>query len=268
MKLKHLLIVCVAQVVLTWCHYDKHMGATLAAASATSANPAAAFDTSAPAIVTGVVRLDGPVPAGKSISMTKDPACMKMHPSGVTTEDVIAGSNGALTNVIVYVSEGLGDRTFDPSGNAVVIEQKGCRYRPHVLAMQAKQKLQIVNSDPTSHNIHPLPTNNQEWNKSQPPGQPPIEATFAREEIAIPVKCNEHPWMRAYIAVFKHPFFSVTGTDGRFELKNLPSGTYVVTAWQEKLGSVEQKLTIGAKETKTLDFVFKPRRSYGTASLQ
>ena len=103
MKLKHLLIVCVAQVVLTWGHYDKHMGATLAAASATSANPAAAFDTSAPAIVTGVVRLDGPVPAGKSISMTKDPACMKMHPSGVTTEDVIAGSNGALTNVIVYV---------------------------------------------------------------------------------------------------------------------------------------------------------------------
>jgi len=134
MKLKHLLIVCVAQVVLTWGHYDKHMGATLAAASATSANPAAAFDTSAPAIVTGVVRLDGPVPAGKSISMTKDPACMKMHPSGVTTEDVIAGSNGALTNVIVYVSEGLGDRTFDPSGNPVVIEQKGCRYRPHVLA--------------------------------------------------------------------------------------------------------------------------------------
>jgi len=200
--------------------------------------------------------------------MTKDPACMKMHPSGVTAEDVITGSNGALTNVIVYVSEGLGDRTFDPSGNSVVIVQKGCRYQPHVLAMQAKQKLQIVNSDPTSHNIHPLPTNNQEWNKSQPPGQPPIEATFAREEIAIPVKCNEHPWMRAYIAVFKHPFFSVTGTDGRFELKNLPSGTYVVTAWQEKLGSVEQKLTIGAKETKTLDFVFKPRRSYGTASLQ
>src|SRR5262252_3593717 len=118
------------------------------------------------------------------------------------------------------------------------------------------------------HTTSTLPTNNQEWNKSQPPGQPPIEATFAREEIAIPVKCNEHPWMRAYIAVFRHPFFAVTGTDGRFELKNLPSGTYVITAWHEKLGSVEQKLIIGAKETKTLDFIFKPRRSYGTASLQ
>jgi len=234
-----------------------------AAAPAAAIGPSASADTSAPAAVSGVVRLDGPAPAAKPISMAKDPECMKMHPGGVSTEEAITGSDGRLGNVIVYVSEGLGDRTFDPPANPVVIEQKGCTYRPHVLTMQANQKIQIVNSDPTSHNIHPMPLNNREWNKSQPSGQPPIEATFAREEIAIPVKCNEHPWMRAYIAVFKHPFFNVTGKDGRFELKNLPPGEYTISAWHEKFGTVEQRITVGVKETKTVDFVFKVRRSYG-----
>jgi len=239
-----------------------------AAAPAAAIGPSASADTSAPAAVSGVVRLDGPAPAAKPISMAKDPECLKMHPGGVSTEEAITGSDGRLGNVIVYVSEGLGDRTFDPPANPVVIEQKGCTYRPHVLTMQANQKIQIVNSDPTSHNIHPMPLNNREWNKSQPSGQPPIEATFAREEIAIPVKCNEHPWMRAYIAVFKHPFFMVTGKDGKFDLKGLPPGEYTISAWHEKFGTVEQKITVGGKETKTMDFVFKARRSYNTASVQ
>ncbi len=218
--------------------------------------------------VSGVVKFDGPAPVMKPISMAKDPECMKMHPGGTKTEEAIVGSDGTVSNVIVYVSEGLGDRSFDPPAAPLVIEQKGCTYHPHVLAMQANQKIQIVNSDPTSHNIHPMPVNNREWNKSQPSGQPPLEATFAREEIAIPVKCNEHPWMHAYIAVFKNPFFVVTGKDGRFDLKNLPPGEYTITAWHEKFGTVEQKVTVGAKETKTVDFVFKAHKSYGGASGQ
>jgi len=266
MKRKNTLIILATLVLSMWADVSKSLPRTAAPAAATS--PGAAADTAAPAVVTGVVRLEGPAPPAKLISMTKDPECMKMHPSGVNTEEVITGSDRTLANVIVYVSEGLGDRTFNPPGNPLVIEQKGCTYRPHVLAMQANQKIQIVNSDPTSHNIHPMPTNNREWNKSQPPGQPPIEATFAREEIAIPVKCNEHPWMRASIAVFKHPFFMVTGKDGTFELKNLPLGEYTISAWHEKFGTVEQKVTVGPKETKTVDFVFKARRSYNTASVQ
>jgi hypothetical protein len=261
MKPKYALMSTAALVVLAWVLVNGALSGAAAPAAATS--PSASADTSAPAAVSGVVRLDGPAPAAKPISMAKDPECMKMHPSGVNTEEAITGSDGTLGNVIVYVSEGLGDRTFDPPANPVVIEQKGCSYRPHVLTMQANQKIQIVNSDPTSHNIHPIPINNREWNKSQPPGQPPLEATFAREEIAIPVKCNEHPWMRAYIAVFKHPFFNVTGKDGRFELKNLPPGEYTISAWHEKFGTVEQRITVGVKETKTVDFVFKVRRSYG-----
>ena len=233
-----------------------------------AAGPAAGPDTAGAAAVTGVVRLDGPVPAVKPISMSKDPECEKMHHGAVPSEEVIAGPDGSLGNVIVYISAGLASRTFDPPGDPVVIEQKGCTYRPHVLAMQANQKIKIVNSDPTSHNIHPIPETNREWNKSQPPGQPPLEATFAREEITIPIRCNEHPWMGAYVAVFKHPFFNVTGQGGRFELKNLPPGEYTISAWHEKFGTVEQKVTVGKNETKTLDFVFKARRSYTSASVQ
>jgi len=238
--------------VLGWAHVNATVCGAAAPTAATS--PSASADTSAPAAVSGVVRLD--------------PECTKMHPGGVNTEEAITGSDGTLRNVIVYVSDGLGDRTFEPPANPVVIEQKGCTYRPHVLTMQANQKIQIVNSDPTSHNIHPMPLNNREWNKSQPFGQPPIEATFAREEIAIPVNCNEHPWMHAYIAVSKHPFFVVTGKDGRFDLKNLPPGEYTISAWHEKFGTVEQKITVGPKEEKTVDFVFNARRSYNTASVQ
>src|SRR5229473_251516 len=103
-----------------------------------------------------------------------------------------------------------------------------------------------------------MPKNNREWNKAQSP-HVPIEETFPREEIAIPVKCNVHPWMRGYVAVFKHPYFAVTSRDGRFNLSNLPPGTYTIKAWHEKLGAATQKITVGANETKVIDFVFKPR---------
>jgi hypothetical protein len=125
-----------------------------------------------------------------------------------------------------------------------------------VIALQANQKLDVVNADTTTHNIHPIPVNNREWNKTQPPGLP-IEESFAREEIAIPVKCNVHPWMRGYIAVFKHPYFAVTDKDGRFDLKDLPPGSYTIKAWQEKLGTQSQKVTVTAGQTGKLDFVFK-----------
>ena len=210
----------------------------------------------APAALTGVVKFEGTAPKPSRIDMSADPLCAKAHPTPATTEDIVVGTNGGLANVVIYVSDGLAGRTFQPPQQPAVIEQKGCQYKPHVLAMQTSQKLDVVNSDETTHNIHPTPNNNREWNMTQPHGVP-LEQTFAREEIAIPVKCNVHPWMKGYIAVFKHPYFVVSDKSGGFVLKDLPPGSYTITAWQEKLGTLTQKITVGAGESKTLDFTFK-----------
>jgi plastocyanin len=208
------------------------------------------------ATVKGTVKFQGTVPPQKRINMASDPSCAKQHATPVFAQEIMTDSKGNLQNVIVFVSEGLGDRKFDPPAQPVVIDQKGCMFFPHVLALRANQPLEMINNDSTAHNIHPIPTNNREWNKAELPGSKLAE-TFPREEIAIPVKCNVHPWMRGYVAVFKHPYFAVTGKDGSFDLSNLPPGTYTVEAWHEKFGTSTQKITIGANETKNIDFVFK-----------
>ncbi|HEX8814440.1 MAG TPA: carboxypeptidase regulatory-like domain-containing protein [Terriglobales bacterium] len=216
----------------------------------------AAGATTGAATIKGAVQFQGTSPKPKLVSMAADPSCAKQHSGPIYSQDVVVDSKGDLDNVIVFIADGLGDRTFDPPPQPVVFDQKGCEYAPHVLAVQANQPLEIVNDDPTSHNIHPVPQNNREWNKAEIPGSK-VEEAFAREEIAIPVKCNIHPWMRGYVAVFKHPFYAVTGKDGSFDLPNLPPGTYTIEAWHETLGTSKQQITIGANETKEIHFVFK-----------
>jgi hypothetical protein len=119
------------------------------------------------------------------------------------------------------------------------------------------QTVSIVNSDPTTHNIHPTPKDNREWNESQPPKSPALQKTFSREEIMLPVKCNQHPWMKMYVNVVKSPFYAVTGPDGKFEIKGLPPGDYTLAFVQEKFGEQDQKVTLAAKDSKTVDQAFK-----------
>ena len=150
----------------------------------------------------------------------------------------------------MYISAGAPDEAA-PS-QAVTFDQKGCRYLPHVLAFQTNQELKVVNDDQTSHNIHPLAKVNHEWNKSQPPGTPPLSEKFAQAEF-IPVKCNVHPWMHGDFAVMKNSHFAVSKEDGSFTLPNLPAGKYTVTAWQESYGTQTQDVTISGSETKSVN---------------
>ncbi|HVM93893.1 MAG TPA: carboxypeptidase regulatory-like domain-containing protein [Terriglobales bacterium] len=222
------------------------------APSASAAPTAAPIDPATAATITGTVTLTGTAPKMTKIDMSQDPACKGMNMSENVVDD-----GGKLSNVFVYVKSGLGDRTFPVPTEAVTIEQSGCKYHPHVLGVMAGQTVKVVNSDPTTHNIHPTPKDNREWNESQPPQAAAIEKNFAREEIMLPVKCNQHPWMRMFVNVVKNPFYAVTGPDGKYEIKGLPPGDYTIAFVQEKLGTQEQKVTVAAKDSKTVDASFK-----------
>ena len=222
--------------------------------AATSA-PAAPIDPATVATVAGTVKFDGTAPKAAVIDMSQDPNC-----KGSNKAETIVATDGHLANVFVYVKEGFGNRPFAAPKEAVELDQSGCRYHPHVMGVMAGQTIKIVNGDPTTHNIHPSPNpagGNREWNESQAPQAAPLEKNFAREEIMLPVKCNQHPWMKMYVNVTKSPFYTVSGPDGKYELKGLPPGDYTLAFVHEKLGEQDQKVTLAAKDSKTVDVSFK-----------
>ena len=206
--------------------------------------------------ISGRVTFEGTPAKPQPINMSQEPSCAKQYAKPVTAESVVTGPDNALENVVVYIAAGAPDEA--PPSQPAVLVQKGCRYAPHVLAFQTNQEFQVVNEDQTAHNIHPIPTSNREWNKSQPPGAPPIEDKYARPEF-IPVKCNIHPWMKGTLAVLKNSHYAITGGEGDFKLPNLPPGTYTITAWHESYGEQSQEVTIGGGDNKTLNFVFKAK---------
>ncbi len=185
----------VGLVLMTACSKKPTEEQSAAPSNMAAPAPAAApIDPATAASVSGTVSLDGAAPKAAKIDMTQDPAC-----KGMNMAETVVVDGGKLDNVFVYVKEGLGNRTFDVPKDPVTIDQSGCKYHPHVLGVMAGQTLKIVNSDPTTHNIHPTPADNREWNESQPPQSAALEKSFAREEIMLPVKCNQHPWMKMYL---------------------------------------------------------------------
>src|SRR5437867_2167284 len=235
-------------------------------ASNTSAEPAAPagtpagqkVDTSTAGDVKGVINFEGTAPKNEPIKMNADPVCMRENKSPQFQETYMVSSDGkSLANVFVYVKDGLGNYVFDTPSDSVTIDQKECRYHPHVFGMRVGQKLIILNSDPTLHNIHALPKVNAEFNVGEPVQGMKQEKVFAAKEVMVPFKCDVHGWMNAYAGVLDHPYFAVSDKEGKFELKSLPPGTYTIEAWHEKLGTQTVSVTLGAKETKDISFTFK-----------
>ncbi len=207
--------------------------------------------------ISGKVTLAGSIPKSQVIDMSKQPDCVKLNPKQRMTEDTVTGPGNTLKNVVVFISSGAPTKSSTPTTH-VSLNQQNCHYTTRVLAFQVQQEVVVINSDPFSHNIHPMPVTNREWNKVQLKGSPPISSSFSKPEF-IPVKCNLHSWMRAYFAVLDTSYFAVTAEDGQFTLPDLPPGKYTLTAWHETYGTRNQEITVVSGQEQTVDFVYNSK---------
>lgn len=208
--------------------------------------------------ISGKVNFGGKAPAPVKIKMNADQKCMKMHGGKeVVSDQVVINSNKTLKNVFVYVKSGLTGKKFPTPTEKVVFDQKGCAYTPRVFGVMANQPIEIMNSDPTLHNVHALPKSSKQFNIAQPKQGMKMVQKFDKPEVMVKIKCEVHNWMAAYVGVLDHPFYAVTDDKGNFNIKNLPAGSYELEAWHEKFGVKTMKVTVGASDTKSADFSFE-----------
>ena len=206
--------------------------------------------------ISGKVKFNGEKPVMKTLSMDAVPQCARQHPEPVKSEEIVVNTNGTLKNTFIWIKSGAPEGSYATPSAAVGLDQKGCMYSPHVIGVMVDQTVEFTNSDPTNHNIHPMPNANAEWNESQAPGSEKKPKKFSKPETMIPVKCNVHPWMKAYVNVSPHPFFAVTGDDGSYTIKGLPAGEYTLEAVHERLGKLETRVKVDAMGAATADFGF------------
>jgi plastocyanin len=206
--------------------------------------------------VMGKILFNGVLPRMRTIDMIDVPNCAKMHATPVSTGNILLGDNGALQNVVVYLQGDFSAYSFPQTEMPVKVNQEGCIYDPHVVAVMTGDPLEVTNVDSVTHNINAMSRLRQGWNETQLPGGTPIVRRFAREEIPMPVKCNMHPWMRFYVAVLNHPYFQVTGKDGQFALRNVPPGEYTLMAWHELYGTKKQTIVIQPNQEQTVAITY------------
>jgi plastocyanin len=208
--------------------------------------------------ITGTVNFAGKAPNLKPLDMAAEAVCHKKHGGKpAPNELLVLGTGNTMANIMVWVTKGLpAGKTWPAPKTPVVLNQDGCVYKPHVMGLMVGQPYRILNSDGILHNIHTLPKINPSFNRGQPATVKEMTTTFPKPEAMLQVKCDVHPWMLAYIGVFTHPFYSVTGTDGKFTISGLDKGTYEITAWHERLGTRTASVTVTGSDTKSQNFSF------------
>jgi plastocyanin len=228
--------------------------------------PAAATDAAGDAqaggaTISGKIKFTGARPANAAIDMSEEAACKAKYTAGAAPRaETVVGSAGALGNVFVYVRSGLpASAKYQAPSAPVVLDQDGCRYKPHVFGVMVGQPVEIRNSDPVLHNIKAKATKNRPFNISQPTAGMKTTRTFSAPEVMVALECNVHGWMNAYAGVRPDPFFAVSEADGSFSIKGLPPGTYTIEAWHERYGTQTATVTVAGTETKTADITFAAR---------
>lgn len=236
---------------------DEGTQAPAAAAERTAPDTTTAALPAGSAAISGVAKFEGTAPKLRPVSMDGDPGCAKLHSGPVEPEILVLGDGQTMGNVLVRVRSGHPAQSYPVPSQAVELDQQGCRYIPHVVALQVGQTLRVLNSDGLLHNVHALPKLNASFNRAMPATVTEFEYQFDKVEDPFPVKCDVHPWMGGWIAVFDHPYYTVTGPDGAFEIGGLPAGTYEIEAWHERLGMQSATVTVDDGGSATQDFTFE-----------
>ena len=232
-------------------------GSAPAPKSASSA-PLKKVDPATAGSLTGRVTFTGAVPAPEVLHINEDPVCQQAFAGNMKSDAVEISADGSVANAFVYIKDTLADYAFDVPTQAVLLDQKGCRYTPRVFGVRVGQTVDMSNSDATLHNVHALPMNNTEFNIGLPIQNSHMTQVFSAPEVMVRFKCDVHAWMTAYGGVMSHPFFAVTSADGAFAITGLPPGEYELAVWHEKLGTKSQKVTIGASQSQTATIVLTP----------
>lgn len=212
------------------------------------------------ATLSGTVTFAGSAPSFKAIKMDADPICLTKHTEPVYPESLVLGDGNTMGNVFVQIKSGLAKQAYPAPAEPVVLDQKGCQYTPHVAGVMVGQTLKILNPDGTLHNVHALSKVNPEFNLAMPKFRTETTKIFEKAEPVFAFKCDVHPWMTAWVTVLDHPFFAVTGKDGKFSIANLPAGTYEVEAWHEKLGTQKQTVTVGDADAQASFTFIQPEK--------